>query len=59
MAIVLAIIVILSLAKGGKGVDSFIGISPCGMIYWAVNFLIVAICLFISRKFTMDMLNFE
>lgn len=50
MAVVLAIIILLSLAKGGKGVDSFIGISPCGLGYWAVNFLIVGICLFISRK---------
>lgn len=59
MFVVLIVIICLSLLKGGKGLDSVIGIQPCGIAYWVVNLIIVAVCIVMSRKFVQDMLGFE
>lgn len=59
MGAVLVVIIGLSLLKGGKGVDSLLGIPPCGIYYWIVNLIIIVVCLVMSKRFSLEMLNFE
>lgn len=59
MGIVLLLIVFLSLLKGGKGMGSLIGIPPCGILYWIMNFVIIGTCFFITAKFAKDMIEYE
>ncbi|KRX06345.1 hypothetical protein PPERSA_04958 [Pseudocohnilembus persalinus] len=59
MGIVLAIVVFLSLLKGGKGMASLIGISPCGFLYWIMNFIIIGSCFLLTAQFSKEMMAYE
>lgn len=41
--LITALIVFFSVLKGGKGLDSIIGITSCGWLYWLLNVVQVII----------------
>ena len=37
MIAITCVIIVFSLLKGGKGVESIIGLKSCGFMYWFLN----------------------
>ena len=45
MLVILIVTLIISLCKGGRGLDSIVGAPACGVLYWIFN------CLFLISAY--------
>ncbi len=57
MAVILGSVIAISLLKGGKGIESFVGIEPCSFWYWFLNFFLIIVSAYILQSYAIDLVE--
>ena len=51
---ILIMLTIFQFIKGGKGMNSILGIEPCGYLYQLVNIIMFFICICIVKRYSIE-----
>ncbi len=54
---ILGSVICISLMKGGKGIDSFIGVEICSFWYFFFDFFLVIVCAYILQSYAIDLVE--